>query len=99
MLIVALHTPPPLSLRTLRPCILCLYFHLCCEHTCWGNKKASISMLDTCGAAGECGAPTLGAFLAVWVGASVATLWWLRTVFIRYHVRWHRHKLALFLNP
>jgi hypothetical protein len=33
------------------------------------------------------------------VGASVATLWWLRTVFIRYHVRWHRHKLALFLNP
>ena len=48
------------------------------------TMKASVAMLDSCGAVGECDSPTMAAFVACWAGASVATVWWLRTVFTRY---------------
>jgi len=54
------------------------------EGICHLTMKACVSMLDTCGKAGECGRPTMWVFMLVWIGASVATLWWLRRVFTRY---------------
>jgi hypothetical protein len=48
------------------------------------TMKASVSMLDSCEVAGQCGMGIIYAFVAVWVIASVATLWWLRRVFTRY---------------
>jgi len=40
-------------------------------------------MLDTCGDSHDCFNGTMSAFVVVWIGASVATVWWLRTVFTR----------------
>jgi hypothetical protein len=54
------------------------------EGICHLTMKACVSMLDTCGKAGECGRPTMWVFMVVWVGGSVATLWWLRRVFTRF---------------
>lgn len=48
------------------------------------TMKASVGMIDTCSDAGECRHPIMFVFIAIWVIASLATLWWLRRVFSRY---------------
>ena len=65
-------------------------FPALCDHvpfaevlTCIVSSQASISMMGTCAAESECGRPTMWIFISVWVAASVATVWWLRTVFTR----------------
>merc|ERR1719285_1350506 len=48
--------------------------------------KAFMALLSTCGDNGECGSGILWGMIGLWLGTSLATLWWLRTVFRRYDV-------------
>jgi len=42
--------------------------------------------LSTCGDYNECGAAVLWGMIMIWLVSSLATLWWLQTVFRRYDV-------------
>jgi len=48
--------------------------------------KAFMALLATCGDNGECGSAILWGMIMMWLVSSLATLWWLRTVFRRYDV-------------
>ena len=48
------------------------------------GMKAAVSMISACAAGRSCSAAILYVFAVVWITASIATLWWLRTVFARY---------------
>ena len=49
------------------------------------SMKAAVSMIARCaGGNGTCSGAVVYAFAFSWIGASLATLWWLRTVFARY---------------
>jgi len=48
--------------------------------------KSFMALLATCGDNGECGSAILWGMIMGWLVSSLATLWWLRTVFKRYHV-------------
>lgn len=48
--------------------------------------KAFMALLSTCGDNNECGAAILWVMIILWVVSSLATLWWLQTVFRRYDV-------------
>lgn len=48
--------------------------------------KGFMALLSTCGDNGECGSAILWGMVTLWLVTSLATLWWLRTVFRRYDV-------------
>lgn len=48
------------------------------------SMKAFMSMLAQCGTAGTCGQAILWLMILLWLVSSLATLWWMRTVFKRY---------------
>jgi len=48
--------------------------------------KAFMALFSTCGDNDECGAPILWGMIMLWLVSSLATLWWLQTVFRRYDV-------------
>ncbi|KAJ1640629.1 hypothetical protein T492DRAFT_927230 [Pavlovales sp. CCMP2436] len=48
------------------------------------TMKGWIGMVDSCRDVGECQRPIIYIFILVWAVSSVATLWWLRTVFRKY---------------
>jgi len=48
--------------------------------------KAFMALLSTCGDNNECGAAILWGMVMLWLVSSLATLWWLQTVFRRYDV-------------
>merc|ERR1719419_2023133 len=48
--------------------------------------KAFMALLSTCGDKNECGAAILWGMIMLWLVSSLATLWWLQTVFRRYDV-------------
>jgi len=48
--------------------------------------KSFMALLATCGDNGECGSGILWGMIMLWLVSSLATLWWLRTVFRRYDV-------------
>lgn len=50
------------------------------------TMKAAVSMVSGCVGGATCGAAVVWVFAVVWIGASLATLWWLRNVFARYEV-------------
>lgn len=48
--------------------------------------KAFMALLSTCGDTNDCGAWILWSMILLWLFSSLATLWWLQTVFRRYDV-------------
>jgi len=48
--------------------------------------KSFMALLSTCGDTNDCGAAILWGMIALWLVSSLATLWWLQTVFRRYDV-------------
>jgi len=48
--------------------------------------KAFMALLSTCGDKNECGEAILWGMIMLWLVSSLATLWWLQTVFRRYDV-------------
>jgi hypothetical protein len=48
------------------------------------SMKAFMSLFAQCGSAGTCGKPIIWLMVLSWLISSLATLWWLRTVFKRY---------------
>jgi len=48
--------------------------------------KAFMALLSTCGDTDDCGAWILWLMIGLWLVSSLATLWWLQTVFRRYDV-------------
>jgi len=48
--------------------------------------KAFMALFSTCGDKDECGAAILWGMVTIWLVSSLATLWWLQTVFRRYDV-------------
>jgi len=48
--------------------------------------KAFMALLSSCGDKNDCGAAILWGMIMLWLVSSLATLWWLQTVFRRYDV-------------
>jgi len=48
------------------------------------SMKAFMSLFAQCGTTDTCGAPILWLMVLLWLISSLATLWWMRTVFKRY---------------
>jgi len=48
------------------------------------SMKAFMSLLSQCGATGTCGEAIIWLMVLLWLLTSLATLWWMRTVFKRY---------------
>jgi len=48
------------------------------------SMKAYMALLSQCGTTGTCGEPILWLMVLLWLVSSLATLWWMRTVFKRY---------------
>jgi len=48
------------------------------------SMKAFMALFSQCGVTGTCGEPIIWLMVLLWLVTSLATLWWMRTVFKRY---------------
>jgi len=48
------------------------------------SMKAFMALFSQCGMTGTCGEPIIWLMILLWLVTSLATLWWMRTVFKRY---------------